>query len=230
MPGQRIPLTDNGTMGSTLRALLHVVQPRLPLLLSRSFSIYHAVRAKGESIGLRQQNPEAYKENLPNRITYNVLLRRKDPEAHRRFLDRRNENMRRWRNDPTNLANIRERSKFISRAFYATERGKFYHNLKTWCSRYAWFREDLPWKLHKPIYHEERVEHHCEGCNWTRKGGYKLWFRKISSPSTAEADSWLCSKCYFPKADCRQAMPKGYEDLTTIKEIAKRREELGHDA
>jgi len=165
MPGQRIPLTDNGTMSSILRALSHVVQPRSPLLLSRSFTIYHAVQAKGESVELRQQNPEAYKENLPNKIIHNSLLRWKYPEAYRRFLDRRSENIRRWRKDPTNLAKDQDRNRFISRTFSATERGRLFCSLAKWCTRYAWFREDLPWKSHEPMYHEERVEHHCEGCN-----------------------------------------------------------------
>lgn len=74
------------------------------------------------------------------------------------------------------------------------------------------------------------MEHHCEGCSWTERGGKKLWWLRLEQPPMTDADSSLCTNCYIPKADWHEAMPRGYEGLTTIEEIAKRRDELGHGA
>jgi hypothetical protein len=39
----------------------------------------------------------------------------------------------------------------------------------------VWFREDLPWKSHVPLWYEEKVQNTCSGCTVTRHGGGRLW-------------------------------------------------------
>jgi hypothetical protein len=44
------------------------------------------------------------------------------------------------------------------------------------CVRHrAWFREDLPWKSHVPLWYEEKVINTCSRCTVTRHGGGRLW-------------------------------------------------------
>jgi hypothetical protein len=194
------------TMSLIVRALVRALKPVSPLSFARSFSVYHAIQVEG----------------------YYARLRQQDPEALRRRLDSDALSKQRWHLEGDNLAKEREYSRLYKSARREGERQKFYQNIMNWCKRYAWLREDLPWKSYRPFWHESKVEHHCEGCNWTMKGGNRLWWLKIVSSLTTKADSWLCHGCYVPRSDCKEAMPRGYEGLTTIKEIAKRRDELGH--
>ena len=43
------------------------------------------------------------------------------------------------------------------------------------CYRYPWLREQLPWKTHRPILYDRKVEHYCNACEWARTSGTKLW-------------------------------------------------------
>ena len=207
------PRLTNTNMSLSLRALAHAPGSVLSPLFSRSFSVSRLLRKRGDYIKMRQQ----------------------DPDAYRQMLDKQAIHKRKYYAKPENAEKQRELSRRYAIAHRGDERKRFCQWLVKWCSRYAWFRQDLPWKSYSPIHHEDWVEHHCEGCKWTKRGGRKLWWKKIqssSSPATAtEVDSWLCTDCYVPKpADWEDAMPRGYEGLTTIEEIAKRRDELGHVA
>lgn len=190
------------------RVLVRALQSTSSTLFARCFSVCHGAQAKEDFARLRQE----------------------DPEAYRQYLDKAAANKRRWLEKPGNAAKMREYTRLHHLAHRGDKRGIFYKHLLNWGKRFAWFRDTLPWKSHRPVFYDDRVEHYCEGCGWTEKNGKKLWWRRIQSPSTAEADSWLCTNCYVPKSDCREAMPRGYEDLTSIKEISKRRDELGHGA
>lgn len=195
-------------MSLGLRVLVRTLEPVSAPLFSRSFSVCSAAQAKGDYVRLREE----------------------DPVAYRQLLDGRLESKRIWRQKPENVAKQREFMKFYDMARSGDERRRFYRRMLNWGMRYPWFRENLPWKSHQPVHYAKDVEHHCEGCNWIEKGGKRFWWRKIEQPSTTDADSWLCTSCFVPKTDWQEVMPKGYEDLTTIKEVAKRRDELGHGA
>jgi len=208
------PRLTNINMSLISRAFTHAPASVLSPLFSRSFSVSQLVQEKGDHIRLRQQDPVAYRQLRDNSIA-----------RQRKYLA-----------NPENVAKQRKYSRLWAIAHRGDERRRFYLHLLKWCGRYAWFRQKLPWKSHSPVWHEGSVERHCEGCDWIKRGGRRLWWKQIqsSSPATAtapEADIWLCTDCYVPKAaDWGEAMPRGYEDLTTIKEIAKRRDQLGHGA
>ncbi|KEQ70012.1 hypothetical protein M436DRAFT_75753 [Aureobasidium namibiae CBS 147.97] len=216
-------------MNSILRVLVRAPEPASTPLFSRYFSVYHAVHEKGDYVRLREKDPEAYRQKLDKHNAYTARRRSEDPVAYRRLLDSRAEARQKWLQDPANHAKELERSRFHHAVNRGKERVVFLVSMTDWSRRSAWFG-DLPWKSHRPVYYNKRVEHYCEGCKWTVKGGRKLWWKQIQSSSTADADSWLCNSCYVPQTNCREAMPRGYEDLTTFKDIAKRRDELGHGA
>jgi hypothetical protein len=214
-------------MSLILRTLARALELNLSPLFLRSFSVYHTVQVSGDYAKWCLENPEAYERKLVRQQAYQDRLRSTRPEVYRRRLDTAITRSRQQYQDPVKGAQMRERTRLRDVSLRGDERHKFYKRLLSWGLRYPWLREDLPWKSYQPVYHDDPVEHYCEGCDWTRKRGNRLFWKKIQSSPT-EADSWLCHSCYIPKSDWKEAMPRGYEGLTTIKEIAKRRYELGH--
>lgn len=218
-------------MNSILRVSVSVPKTISTSLFSRSFSFYHAFQQpdKESYAELRLSNPEAYKRLQAQRKAYYAKLRQ-DPAAWRRELDRKAEKLHQWHRDPKNKAKMQAAQRRFQDARMEDERYRFYLRLKNWCGRYAWVRERLPWKTYQPIRHDDMVEHYCSGCNCTRRGGRKLWWKKSETSPAADSGTWLCLNCYVPKTDWAEAMPKGYEDLTTatLEEMAKRRDSLGH--
>ncbi|CAD0096959.1 unnamed protein product [Aureobasidium vineae] len=91
-------------------------------------------------------------------------------------------------------------------------------------SRHAWARYRLPWKSYVPVLYEKKVRRDCEGCLVSRHGGVKLWWESKDAKDQSD-QKYLCHKCYFTGPE---ALPKGYEDVTTIAEVTVRRRELGH--
>lgn len=92
--------------------------------------------------------------------------------------------------------------------------------VKTVVRRYGWVRDRLPLKTHTPVFYEEQVRHTCSSCLVPKWGGaYKLWW------ASHDGEHYLCSSCYCKGTDI---MPKGYEDVLTIRELRKRMKELGH--
>ncbi|CAD0098436.1 unnamed protein product [Aureobasidium mustum] len=240
-------------MSSTLRWFVGVPKTNSASLFARSFSLYHACQYdKGRYAKWRLKHPEAYRRKLDYGIAYRNTLReenpelydqqtaaryrayykkmRQDPDAWRKRIDQTIPHIERWRQDPDNRARIHAARDRFREARMEDERYKFYVRLKNWCYKYSWVREQLPWKSYQPVLYDNKVEHHCDGCNWTRLGGKKLWWKKIETSPAADSCSWLCFHCYVPKTNWAEALPQGYEDLgtTTIKEIIKRRDSLGH--
>jgi hypothetical protein len=214
-------------MSLIVRTLARILELNLSPLFSRSFSVYHTIQVPGDYAKWCLENPDAHERKMAYQRAYRATLRSTRPEVYRRHLDDALARSRQQNQDPVKAAHHRERKRLWALALKDDDRQILYKRMRHWINRYAWFREDLPWKSHQPIYHDDPVKHHCEGCNWTRKRGIKFFWKKIHSSPT-EADSWLCHSCYVPRSDWKEAMPRGYEDLTTIKKIAKRRKELGH--
>lgn len=111
-----------------------------------------------------------------------------------------------------------------------------YVTLSDWSRRYEWVRDDLPWKTHVPLWHKSSVEHYCYGCDWTRSGGARLWWRKRnagnsdsaeSEGSLDKSDEYLCLKCYVSSRTRFEALPEGYEDVENIKDVVARKRQLG---
>ncbi|CAD0082490.1 unnamed protein product [Aureobasidium vineae] len=93
--------------------------------------------------------------------------------------------------------------------------------LKQWFFKHAWVRDELPWKSHRPVLYDQNTGHYCAGCEWTKYGGRRLWFKNLVD------ESYLCQSCYIPPSpDWDQIMPKGYEDIKTLKDLKARKQQL----
>lgn len=97
---------------------------------------------------------------------------------------------------------------------------KFRQWLTVTIRSHAWLCERLPWKTHKPVFYEDKVQHACSTCLIPRYGGaHKLWW------ASYDGKHYQCNSCYFNGSD---VMPKGYEDVLSMAELKKRMEKLGH--
>jgi hypothetical protein len=126
--------------------------------------------------------------------------------------------------------------------------GRFLYNLKNWTMRYDWVRGQLPWKSYKPLLYECKVKHYCHGCDWVRQDGRMLWWcrrdagdrackgegrdadKNVSKHDVSEeskkSDDYLCPACYVRTRSRFEALPEGYEDVKTLKDIVARKERL----
>ena len=98
------------------------------------------------------------------------------------------------------------------------------HRLKVWLPtvvrRLVWIRERLPWKTHTPVLYQEKVRHTCSTCLVPRRGcAYKLWW------ASHDGKHYQCGPCYLNGSN---VMPKGYENVSSMKELKSRMDELGH--
>jgi hypothetical protein len=85
---------------------------------------------------------------------------------------------------------------------------------------HAWVRERLPWKTFRPVFYKDKVQHVCSTCLIPRYGSaHKLWW------ASHDAEHYQCNPCYMNGSD---VMPKGYEDVSSMAGLKKRKEELGH--
>jgi hypothetical protein len=162
-----------------------------------------------------------------------------DPEWRRHWLDMTDAaRLRRLQYDPE----PRDRKLAQARAWHLRNNNDSYKRqarLRRWCYIYSWVRDQLPWKAYKPELYESKVQHHCTGCVFIPKTGYKLWWRHINgsvdheqlnpgAESTSAIEKYMCSACYV-KTGWENMMPQGFEDVTTMKEVRIRAEELGID-
>lgn len=90
---------------------------------------------------------------------------------------------------------------------------------------YRWVRAQfdimstLPWKTHRPLVHETKVEHFCQGCRVAKFGGSTVWWQQLDSE-----DQYCCPACYVKDLDA--SMPEGYEGITTWNDLVARKAEL----
>ncbi|KEQ73716.1 hypothetical protein M436DRAFT_72125 [Aureobasidium namibiae CBS 147.97] len=67
---------------------------------------------------------------------------------------------------------------------------------------------------------EHRVQHTCSTCLVPRLGSaYKLWW------ASHDGKHYQCGPCYLNGSNI---MPEGYEDVSSMAELRKRMDELGH--
>jgi hypothetical protein len=95
--------------------------------------------------------------------------------------------------------------------------------------RYPWTRTGLPWKLYLPVVTPEPIERYCTGCKSIRRKGMRLWWQKINPAESEDkmgSESFLCHACYFPDDDWAHAMPVGYEDVKSYRELVNRKKQL----
>ena len=102
-------------------------------------------------------------------------------------------------------------------------------NVCNWIRTDPAAREMMDWGLYKPVLYPIKVEHRCEGCEYTKRGGLKLWFLKQVKGRTESTDSGStglhkCSRCFFKDPD--GGLPKAFEDCTTQTQLKTRLREL----
>lgn len=200
---------------------------------SRKFSSTSVASVSKERYAKLRADPVQYERQLEHQRVYSARRRsrlRSDKEAFRAYREQVNAcNLKRRDEDPAH----RERKKTRERIRYtkvahqpAYRQSKFITSLLT---HYPWSRAGLPWKSHLPLVSARPIERYCNGCDLIRIGGLKLWWRKIDAAETKsqpDSQSFLCHGCYFPKNDWACAMPEGYEDVKSIKELVARKEQL----
>lgn len=122
---------------------------------------------------------------------------------------------------------------------------KFLQRLHFWCLHYSWVRDELPWETHVPVVYPEKVHKQCFGCDRLKKGGgVRLWWERLcyivsteqtnhvprwklrSDKNQADQEQYLCNACYVGEDTWQHALPKGYEDVRYLKELAARKKEL----
>lgn len=110
-----------------------------------------------------------------------------------------------------------QREKYASGDYKA--RFHLQRKLYSLCISKAWIREQLPWKTYTPIFYPHSIELHCTGCGRARARGSKLfWLNR-------DNEHHLCNGCYAGKG-WTDAMPTGYEDCRSLKDLAARKQQL----
>lgn len=193
---------------------------------SRKFSFTSAASVSKDRYKKLREDPVRYERSEYNKLYFARL--RSDKKAYRTFLEQVSAS--RLKNHDEDAAS-RERGKSRSRIHYAKVvhqpafvQGRF---ITTLLMYYPWSRTGLPWKSYLPLVSAEPIERHCSGCDKTRIKGMKLWWQKIDAAQTeSDSQSFLCHNCYWPRDDWARAMPEGYEDVRSIRELVARREQL----
>lgn len=176
---------------------------------------------------------ESQQWGLQNREKYYT-----DPEYRRRRIDQIiAAEQRRLQKEP----NFRKRKAAYKRLWHLEhareESVRRANRFIMWCYKKSWIRQNLPWKSHIPKMYEEKVEHYCTACKFVHKNGYRLWWQHmdqstghkqtnagLGNPSATE--QYLCSASYL-KTGWENIIPRGFEDVTTLKELRARARELG---
>jgi hypothetical protein len=130
------------------------------------------------------EDPEARRKRLDKRNERQRQKYRNDPEYREREIARHpiKDPMRRnqtkqymrlanknWRaQNPEAYKKSREKGLLRDVRRYANDPRFPFLKCLSLLARYAWFREELPWKAHKPVLYEEKVPKQC--------AGLKLWY------------------------------------------------------
>ena len=160
-----------------------------------------------------EDEPERRAEYLRKSREYDAQRRATNPE----FFSKRRERMRDRRLQPEVRLYHKEKNKTWYRSQSMKPGFLLKENLRNWIRRYTWVREDLNWTPWEPVFYPNQVEHRCQGCNLARHRGSQIWW-------TMDSQKFMCHSCYMKLPE--GGLPKGYEDCTTIEEIAKRKETL----
>ena len=125
---------------------------------------------------------------LPNKIMYAKI--KADPGRYKQLLLRTADYQRnRYKNDPEYRKKAIESTRLLHVEYKKTsKRYRRYRSIYRWVSRYDWFREQLPWRSHHPLYSSERIKHSCANCP-TRGYGTRLWWKSNDS------ESYSCHAC-----------------------------------
>lgn len=197
---------------------------------SRKFSSTSVATISKEYYKKLREDPIRYERYLEDNRRYYARLRSGDNKTYRARLEQMAaRSLKRHDEDPAFREHAKLRAKICYRKFAHRPAYRQRRFLRTLLLDYPWSRAGLPWKSHLPLVSAEPIERHCSGCDTTRTGGVKLWWRKIDAvEAKVESDSqnFLCHHCYIPADDWARAMPEGYEDVKSLKELVARKKQL----
>lgn len=123
--------------------------------------------------------------------------------------------------DPANYAKDLERTRLYHAANKQKERFRFLLSMRYWTRRYAWFRENLPWKTHRPVYYSKRVEHYCEGCTWRVMGGAICGGSRFSRHQQQRPKVGCATAVTFQKQTAAKPCPKAMRVLPLSRRLPK---------
>ncbi|KAI5249861.1 hypothetical protein E4T43_00493 [Aureobasidium subglaciale] len=78
-----------------------------------------------------------------------------------------------------------------------------------WVLRKPKSRTFAAWQPYQPMVYHERVEQHCQGCDYVRNGGRKLWWKS--------GDTHNCHSCFMKRPD--GGLPQDYKDCSNVKQL-----------
>lgn len=78
-------------------------------------------------------------------------------------------------------AKLQEKYRIYNAQYRNDERYRMRQLLTLWLHKHAWVREELPWKSHRPVLYDKRIEHYCAGCEWTKHRGRQLYWQNMVS-------------------------------------------------
>lgn len=203
--------------------MLHTIRNITPRLVSFNSSLPSwLLRPFTSTTPAARKDSYFYPDDSTRKLRYKQqaachrIRYRDDPAYREAQLQRRRESYVRRKNDDITL---------------------LYFRLKNWIWQNDWVRDGLPWKTHTPLVYEHKVEHYCHGCDWTKSGGRKMWWRrKGHAPDDNhflkdedKSDEYLCPGCYVKHGHFK-ALPEGYEDVQTIRDIVARKKQLDESA
>lgn len=97
------------------------------------------------------------------------------------------------------------------------------HALRNWCYGSYHIRDRLSWKKHVPVMTTEKVERRCASCNVKRRNGTRLWWQRRQSSEHGQ-HLYDCTLCFWK--DLETALPQGFEDVKTVRQLFLRRKQL----
>lgn len=160
-------------------------------------------------------------DHLPNKEEYARI--KADPERYKRNLLRKSTWSRnKYQNNSEFRSSRQSRDKLRKERLRQTSEVYSRQTLvQSWARRYTWFREQLPWKSHRPILFAQKLKQVCASCRISRSDGSVLWWKKL-----ADSESYTCNGRYT-KADWNEVMPEGYGDCRTKVGMVARMKQLG---
>jgi hypothetical protein len=186
-------------------------------------TVWHAISPYTISIkpsGLLRLFSISRVNHLPNKEQYARL--KADPERYEQFLlEKSTWARKKYWNEPEFRSSEILRERLAKERLRKTSAYVRSNAMYLWVKRYAWFREKLPWKSHRPILLAQKLRHVCASCGKSRTDGSRLWWKNL-----ADSESYTCHTCYT-RADWNEVMPEGYGDCRTKAEMVARMEQLG---
>lgn len=163
---------------------------------------------------LRYNSDAAHRER---RLAQARAWKAKDPERAR--LSQRTSQYKFYRNPAFRQKNIEQALRRYHEFGRKDPVDQHRRRLYSWVHRQFDIMSTLPWKTHRPLFQETKVEHFCQGCRLAKHGGSKVWWQQLDAE-----DQYYCPACYAKDIDA--SMPEGFEGITKWTDMVARKKEL----